>query len=528
MKVELNEQQVKTALYTVKPHHDIELDTKRIDIDYYVSRPNQINAETGVILSITGFGFDARSPYIIQKLNPYLANKYNCIVVSLNYFGIFRGNEIVLSDEFTQQMKNIYGVPKSYWKSKDSNNDIILKIASVLKEKGVNSIDPRCQITGITERDEYQSFGFLPALDCLTVLGDVLKRFPLINKKKIIAYGSSYGGYIAMLCGKYAPNTFSIIIDNSGFSRAELKYIAGYQTLLVDYAPSVIFEGEEYKLIKSFNNPWTITDETSPQYFGDSHKLIRNLFVQDHRKPSETRYYTFHCVNDDIASVEDKDKVVQLLSCYNQTYYKRVTEHDIDGQLFKSYEHSMKASLRKLFDHVAELDNSNKLMKESSKTDFDNETKYTFNCGEKNYVFIYSKDKTLRVKINENVKKNYQFIPHLMSMDSVIILTKSFLKQFEVMQTHLHKKEYAASGKILEDILSKYDDTMKKLELFISVLPSNNIQTVNDELISAFSALINLYEQGQWDAALNLLSKKVLSAFKNWRSELIHVIEPLI
>jgi cephalosporin-C deacetylase-like acetyl esterase len=116
-----------------------------------------------------------------------------------------------------------------------------------LKKKGLNSIDPRCQITGITDRNEYQSFGFLPALDCLTVLGDVLNRFPMINKKKIIAYGSSYGGYIAMLCGKYAPNTFSVIIDNSGFSRAELKYIAGYETLLVDTQIVAPFEDEKYK-----------------------------------------------------------------------------------------------------------------------------------------------------------------------------------------------------------------------------------------------------------------------------------------
>jgi ABC-type proline/glycine betaine transport system permease subunit len=112
-------------------------------------------------------------------------------------------------------------------------------------------------------------------------------------------------------------------------------------------------------------------------------------------------------------------------------------------------------------------------------------------------------------------------------MDSVLIFTKSISKQFEVMQQHLHKKEYEASGMILQEILDKYDKCMKQLELFILILPLNTIQSLNDELISAFSALIHIYEQGQWDAALNLLSKKVLSTFENWRSELFRVIQPL-
>jgi hypothetical protein len=68
---ELNEQQIKTALYTVRPHRDIELDTNRINIDYYASRPSQMNDETGVILSIPGFGTLSNSPYMIQKLYPY-------------------------------------------------------------------------------------------------------------------------------------------------------------------------------------------------------------------------------------------------------------------------------------------------------------------------------------------------------------------------------------------------------------------------------------------------------------------------
>lgn len=174
-----------TLVYKIKPHADIELGFDREELDYYVTLPDSgVTEETGLILTIPGFGGLANSSYQIEKLNPYLAEKYNCIVVSLNYFGIYRGTETKLDDHFIHNMETVYGVSSTYWHNISSDNDFYTKVGELLESKGISKLDHRCQPLKITGRQEYQSFGFLPALDNLTVLGEVLKNYPAINKKK--------------------------------------------------------------------------------------------------------------------------------------------------------------------------------------------------------------------------------------------------------------------------------------------------------------------------------------------------------
>ncbi|MFK2827245.1 hypothetical protein QYG89_16635, partial [Bacillus sp. B190/17] len=67
-----------TQAFTIKPLEDIEVGFRRKELDYYVTLPHKgINEETGVILSIPGFGGVANSEYYLEKLNPYLADKSN-------------------------------------------------------------------------------------------------------------------------------------------------------------------------------------------------------------------------------------------------------------------------------------------------------------------------------------------------------------------------------------------------------------------------------------------------------------------
>ncbi|OMF91059.1 DUF2920 family protein [Paenibacillus sp. FSL R7-0337] len=75
-----------TLSFAIKPHADIELGFSRKELDYYVTSPVEgVTGETGLILTIPGFGGLANSVYQLEKLNPYLAEKYNCLVVSLKW-----------------------------------------------------------------------------------------------------------------------------------------------------------------------------------------------------------------------------------------------------------------------------------------------------------------------------------------------------------------------------------------------------------------------------------------------------------
>ncbi|WP_339799083.1 DUF2920 family protein [Paenibacillus sp. FSL R5-0744] len=518
-----------TLCFKIQPHADIELGFNRNELDYYVTLPVEgVTNETGLIITIPGFGGIANSTYQLEKLNPYLAEKYNCIVVSLNYFGIYRGSETKLDEYFIHNMEQIYGVPSAYWNNILTDNDFYLKVAKLLESKGLSQLDPYCQALKITERNEYQSFGFLPALDNLTVLGDVLKRYPTINKKKIIAYGSSYGGYIAMLCGKFAPKTFSVIIDNSGFSRSEMKYIVGREILEDDYVVTVNHNNKFYTVPFAYNNPWTIMDETSPNYFGDSHKQVRNLLIREHRVKTDTRYYIFHCEEDQIASVEDKDKVVALLSNYNSTYYKRVGMSDLDGTLFKKYAHAMDASLRKLFDHVAEQDMEYGLMKEKSENEFINSEVNSLNCGNKNYIFSFQDDFTMNVTITDNIKTDYNLISSFQLMRDLLEICDSIDEGFSFIADKVSNKSYNDATVVMQDILDAFKVINLRIDTFSRFLSENDLHTVNSQFQDSLLEAVMHFNNENWDLLEIELTDRVVPNFLLWKKELHNIFDPYI
>ncbi|NLX01602.1 MAG: DUF2920 family protein [Syntrophomonadaceae bacterium] len=390
--------------FSFPAHPDIELGWKRKTLEAFLDLPDKIDDNTGLIIFSDGWGGFANSDYQNNKLRPYLADKYNCIVAGVNYFGIYRGTDLVLKEEFFHNIRRIYGInlsPDSF-KNAQTKMDVYSTIAVEVLKKGCTSLDIRCQPTLVTGNDEYQSWGLLPAIDNLCMVGEILKRYP-INSRRIMAYGSSYGGYISLLMGKYAPNTFSVIIDKAGFSRALLKHIVGGEVHEADYLVRLAVEGSPYPFIIhcGCNNPWTIEDETSPQYFSDSHKMIRSLLVDKHRQSSECRYYIFQSVEDDISPIDDKDRCVDILKNYNQVYYKRVTHYDLNGGIYKNLQHDMGVSVTGLFDYVADMENHN-FYKSNPDTDFSLDLTHRFKCGSSDYVFYYDKLQGLTVKI-ENV-----------------------------------------------------------------------------------------------------------------------------
>lgn len=518
-----------TVEYRIKPHPDIELGFSREELDYYVTLPGAgITEETGVILTIPGFGGLADSVYQSEKLNPYLAEKYNCIVVSMNYFGIYRSMETRLDNQFIENMERIYGVPATYWDDVSLDNDFYMKVGELLERKGITALDHRCQALMITAREEYQSFGFLPALDCLTVLGEVLRNYPLVNKKKLIAYGSSYGGYIAMLCGKFAPDTFSVIIDNSGFSRSEMKYIAGRELLESDFAVTVNVKNKSVTLPLAYNNPWTIMDETSPHYFGDSHKQIRNLLLREHRVKSNTRYYIFHCEEDQIASVEDKDKVVTLLNMFNSTSYKRVGKQDIDGVLFKTYAHAMNASLRKLFDHVVEQDGEYGLVKESIHNEFSMNKTNSYNCGNKNYVFNFNDDHTMNVTITDNIKTDYNLIGSFEMMPQLLDICDSIDEALNYVVAKVSNDEYREVFGVMLDMIEAFTAINLQINTFSRFLSKNDLFPNSENLKNGLLKVIQHFNNEDWPLFKSQLTEQVVPSFLMWKNEMHTVFSPYL
>jgi pimeloyl-ACP methyl ester carboxylesterase len=227
--------------------------------------------------------------------------------------------------------------------------------------------------------------GFLPALDGLTVVHDLMRTFAL-NKTRLFLLGTSYGGYIAGLIAKFAPRTFRMIVDNSGFSSAsdDRPAVLGWQKLFMNGVAMLCQ-----------NVPSWSPDPGSPHFFSEERQTIRNLLCRAHVFPGTARIYAYHSATDTVAPTERKQRL-------RDTYKDRVAyelaiidENQIDGRNFKTLAHGMNASLRGLFDlsHEKFLRDGGAL---SDATDFDHAGDYVFACGAQDYRIAFSPEQGVR------------------------------------------------------------------------------------------------------------------------------------
>lgn len=372
------------------PPSDVELGHERQPIDYVLVEPEAgINDDTGLIFWVCGWGMSPTDKYCVSKLMPYLANQANCVVVSVVYHGLkLKLAEVSLRFpvNWTQLMNQRFGTPV------DAEP---MDIINALPAHGVTEI-PMEPAFGIVqaEEHEYLSWGFLPALDHIAVLGDVLSKYR-VDKKRLIAMGTSYGGYIVNLMIKFMPNTFSCAIDNSGFTHVLPEMIASYEF----QAPILAITPSGLRVPMMRLSAYTFRDPGAPNYFKESWKRIRDLSAPDHVRDSETKLYVFHSLEDTVASYEAKAAFCQLRAAYAPTELKTVAAADVDGALFKDLSHGMRASMRRMFDYVAAREGN--MSRSETDTDFDTGSSILFDCGDEIFVFDYLKEGKVTVSLKK-------------------------------------------------------------------------------------------------------------------------------
>ncbi|MBF0477761.1 MAG: DUF2920 family protein [Deltaproteobacteria bacterium] len=302
-----------TIAFEIIPPKDVELEIEpRTALKYLVTFPDgyRKTEAKGLIFAIPGYGDHAESDYQCHKLRPYLANKYDSLVVGVRYH-----NDMLDNKSFTidlEEVRLFYDLEPAYFSKVFGVQSLIDTIFSLLVQKGISGFDYRLGLM-VGCHDSYPSFGFLPALDHLSALADLTHRY-LINKNKVLICGSSYGGFIGMLMGKFAPKTFSVIIDNSGFCVTKLDNIIRF----CNNESQHFFRernNRKYFIPYTIDTKWTL-DETSPFYFSENHKRIRSLLEESHRVPSDTIYCIFHSVMDKLIPVAHKDTCVDILNKY--------------------------------------------------------------------------------------------------------------------------------------------------------------------------------------------------------------------
>lgn len=126
-------------------------------------------------------------------------------------------------------------------------------------------------------------------LDCLQAVRAMLRLYPQINRRRLLAFGGSQGGHITMLMTIFAPNTFAAAISGSGISwideeRAEW---AGR-----DFSPDELSVRNTVQMAHLIKCPVVLMHGTADQTVPDSHtrELAAALTKAGHQNMT-VKYY---------------------------------------------------------------------------------------------------------------------------------------------------------------------------------------------------------------------------------------------
>ena len=317
----------------------------------------------------------------VRSLLTYLANKHNCVAASVDYFGAYLLQSLKSRwyprPDFFVNLKKYHGIEVKAPKGFDPKH-LLGQLGTALSRRGVTRLNPACVFLLVSP--EYHSMGFLPALDGIQVAHRLIVEFRP-NQRRLFAFGTSYGGYIANLIAKLAPRTFRMVIDNSGFSSAE-------DDIWNVYGMTRWYSGEgvamDLKTVASFSD-----DSSDPHYFTPAHREIRNLLNRGHVFDSSTRLYGYHSTVDEVAPTAAKLKLRAIYAGKVPYELEIVDESKIDGKLFKDLSHGLRASMRGLFDvSYDKFRRDGGALAET--TDFDANSRYVFSCGRKDYIVRFS------------------------------------------------------------------------------------------------------------------------------------------
>jgi pimeloyl-ACP methyl ester carboxylesterase len=368
-------------------HPDIELGVRRGALEYLVCAPDAgIDRDTGLALFVAGYGMDPCGGYA-QSLLGHLANRYNCVAASVNYFGADLESKARMAPmpDFFVKLAEHYGLTVSAPRGLDVT-ELLRHVLSLLAANGIRELHRDCRIAFVAE--EYNGMGFLPALDNLQVAHRLLTAHAL-NRRRVFVIGTSYGGYVAALMAKFAPDTFRMVIDNSGFASADddLLGVMGMKGTSL---------GNLVMTVQTVHC-WS-ADPAAANYFSQPRREIRSLFEPRHLRPNTARIYAYHAAGDTVAPTASKLRLREAYAGRVAYDLRIIDETGLDGRVFKTPAHGMDASMRGLFELSYEkyLADGGAL---ADHTDFDLERERVFPCSGEDYVLCYARRDGVRARL---------------------------------------------------------------------------------------------------------------------------------
>ena len=327
---------------------DYELGVPRAaPLTYDISWPQEGEAP-GLVLVIAGFGGDTDGEYA-KGLRRHIVETTGMGAVSVRYHAFHarpnNGGAIRIDAADQAYLIGVAALAKAPVKNIANFHDLVVGLAAAKVE-----INPKVWVD--PAHGEAQNFGLIQALDHLCVIADLMENAPPFDTRKIVALGSSHGGYIAHLIAKIAPSTLAAVIDNSSYCQPPMNYLA------IGEKPEFTVTYEGLTLHARVKSAWTMSDREAPNFYDRDRDLIRDLRYPPHvaamRAQAEdagTQYFMVNAAVDTISPPPVKQRQqAALASAGFSSELDLIGPDQIDGRVFKAVTHGLNASLKGLFD----------------------------------------------------------------------------------------------------------------------------------------------------------------------------------
>jgi len=366
----------------VEGARDFELDRARVRPVGYVAALPEITPARGLVFIIHGFGDDSDDAYA-AKLRRRIADEHGLVAVMVDYH--CRRARPNLGAQFevgARARLMLLGLCIAGGHTVADPDDL----SELCIRAGL--IKPGFQVDAdlVPPDGDEQNFGVLQAMDHLSVLGDLRARGVAFDTRRVIALGSSHGGYIAHLMAKIAPNTLAAVIDNSSYVQAPLNFLGlGVGAECASNVGQVVLLGRT-------KSPWTLDNRSDPAFFDRNRELIRDTGYLPHVKALAEQgdggpaYFMCNAAEDELSPPDVKRRQHQAFIAAGLRSELDIVDADgIDGKLFKTLGHGLDASQSRLFarhePHIEARD---------AALDADQKTTARYDCVDVTYAFAHS------------------------------------------------------------------------------------------------------------------------------------------
>ncbi|MGE5418060.1 MAG: DUF2920 family protein [Acidobacteriota bacterium] len=356
--------------------------------EVYLKGPSQGNdAATGILIVVHNRGEAAGHTYY-QELRKDWADQFNVVVVGVNYLGSKASSKPDYRVVFTKTFMDYLAsqVPEDLKDSIIVNGEYsISSVLSALIEQEVLSVPELLPMVNDNQTpEEYWDFGFIQAMDIIysfRVVQELCQQNDIpFNDKRAFLYGYGDGGHIVQMCGRLAPNSFALIIDQAGKVMAYPRDLVPQESGIfsVEYLP-----GYQIKTLVTHPELYSL-DPDSDFYITRDMIQIRNL---SRLNPYSECKYIMLSHAEDIRSPESSrryltDKMTKAGIEVNHVELERSAGDS-------SYDVDIKESFRKYCSEYIKVGSVNSVSRKTD-TDFALGTLLTYETANGKYVIDYS------------------------------------------------------------------------------------------------------------------------------------------